>query len=73
MLLAAIEADSFDFETVTDEYDLELREAIDRAAAGAPAPAKKAEPAPAAPVVDLMAALQASVAQAKKPTKKVAA
>jgi len=72
ILLAAIETDSFDFGSVTDEYGLELREAIDRAAAGAPAPARKAEPAQA-PVVDLMAALQASVAQAKKPKKKVAA
>jgi len=68
MLLAAIETDSFDFETVTDEYDAELRAAIAAAAAGTPAPARKEEPAQA-PVVDLMAALQASVAQAKQKPK----
>ncbi len=63
-LLASLEADGFDFAAVSDEYAVQLDEAIQAAAAGVKPKAKKpAEPQPQA--VDLMAALQASVQQAQ--------
>jgi len=52
-----------DLEAVADDYNESLRAAIEAAAMGLPAPEVAAAPA-AAPVVDLMEALQASVAEA---------
>lgn len=57
-------ADTFDFKAVTDEYDQRLRAAIEAAAAGQPIP--KVESFEPAPVVDLMEALRASVAETAK-------
>lgn len=63
---------SFDFSSITDEYDERLRTLIAAKATGQPMPvAEKSTPAP---VVDLMSALKASLAEAKgekkEPTKK---
>ena len=56
--------EQFDFATVEDEYELRLREAIEAQADGRVI--AKVEAPEAAPVVDLMAALTASVAAAKE-------
>jgi DNA end-binding protein Ku len=67
-LIDTLEAESFDFVEVTDEYGLALDEAIELAASGKKQKARpKAEPV--APAGDLMAALEASVA-ADKPAKR---
>jgi DNA end-binding protein Ku len=70
-------ASDVDLSDVTDEYNERLVAAIEAAAQGLPAPVVADEPE-AAPVVDLLAALQASVEAAApkpkaKPRKKVAA
>jgi DNA end-binding protein Ku len=67
-LVAAMTGD-FDAESYTDGYRAALMTLINAKAAGAPVPAPMKEPA--APAIDLMAALQASVAAASKPKGKV--
>ena len=62
-------ADEFDFSVIEDEYGKNLQAAIDAAAAGMPAPVI-AEPEAPAPVVDLMAALQQGVVDARAKTTK---
>lgn len=72
-LLGTLEAAGFDFAAVSDEYAIELEEAIVAATAGK-APKAKAKEEPQAPAGDIIAALTASVAAAKaKPKAKAAA
>jgi DNA end-binding protein Ku len=62
--------DTFDFSSVTDEYDERLRALIQAKATGQELP--KAEVSEPAPVVDLMAALKASLEEAKAKPKEEA-
>jgi DNA end-binding protein Ku len=61
----------FDPETFRNEYRDDLRRMLEAKVAGHEI--AKPEPAPETPVIDLMEALKASVAETKKPAKKAAA
>ena len=61
----------FDPEEFRNEYRDDLRRMLDAKVAGQEI--TKPAPAPETPVIDLMEALKASVAETKKPTKKAAA
>lgn len=58
-------ADTFEFDSVSDEYAAELEAAIEAAAAGVEPPKHEAKELPA-PTGDLLAALQAGVAETTK-------
>ncbi len=73
-LIANMLDDSFGFDTVVDQYAVDLKTAVDAAAQGL-APIVREQVVDVTPVADLMAALRATVAtKAKKPARaKVAA